>query len=129
MGVVTEQCSLSLPPPQVSRYQGIHISCQISITLKSMICWSKNLDFTFLNFLAIRLVPYSILSLSLFNPHLSSLVPLKIVQVELEKLSFKYQTHEKPTIYKNNMYEIKVLGCGGGILRCSLCSHTLCHQF
>ena len=56
--------------------------------LKSMICWSKKLNFTFLNFLAIRLVPYWNLSHSLFNPHLSSLVPSKIVQVELEEHGF-----------------------------------------
>ena len=64
-----------------------------------MICWSKNLNFTFLNFLAIRLVPYSILSHSLFNPHLSSLVPLKIVQVEVAKHGFKFKTDEKPNKY------------------------------
>ena len=65
-----------------------------------MICLSKSLNFTFFNFLAIRLVPYSILSHSLFNPHLSSLVPLKIVQVELEKHGFKFKTEEKPKKYK-----------------------------
>ena len=64
--------------------------------LKSMICLSKILNFTFLNFLAIRLVPYSNLSHSLFNPHLSSLVPSKIVQVELEKHGFKFKTDENP---------------------------------
>ena len=65
-----------------------------------MICWSKTLNFTFLNFLAIRLVPYSILSHSLFNPHLSSLVPLKIVQVEVAKHGFKFKTDEEPKKYK-----------------------------
>ena len=66
---------------------------------------------------------------SLFNPHLSSLVPLKIVQVELEKHIFWFKTHGKPKNYKNNMYEKKVSGCGDGIPRCRLCSHTLCHHF
>ena len=61
-----------------------------------MICLSKMLNFTFLNFLVIRLVPYSNLSHSLFNPHLSSLVPLKIVQVEVAKHGFKFKTDEKP---------------------------------
>ena len=64
--------------------------------LKSMICLSKMLNFTFLNFLAIRLVPYSNLSHSLFNPHLSSLVLSKIVQVEVVKHGFKFKTDEKP---------------------------------
>ena len=65
-----------------------------------MICLSKSINFTFLNFLAIRLVPYSILSHSLFNPHLSSLVPSKIVQVEVAKHGFKFKTDEKHTNYK-----------------------------
>ena len=30
---------------------------------------------------------------------------------------------------KNKCSEVKVLGCGNGIPRCRLCSHTLCHQF
>ena len=94
-----------------------------------MICLSKSLNFTFLFFFAIRLVPYSNLSHSLFNPHLSSLDPLKIVQVELEKHGFSFKTHETPKKHKKNMSEIKVLGCGDGILRCRLCSYTLCHQF
>ena len=97
--------------------------------LDAWICWSKMFNSTFLNFPAIRLVPYSNLSHSLFNPHLSSLVPLKIVQVELEKHGFRFKTHEQPKKYKNKVYEIKVLGCGDGIPRCRLCSHTLCHQF
>ena len=103
--------------------------CQDAWSLKSMICSSKMCNSTFLNFRAIRLVPYSNLSHSLFNPHLSSLVPLKIVQVELEKHGFRFKTYEKPENYKNSMYEIKVLGCGDGIPRCRLFSHTLCHQF
>ena len=72
------------------------IKSWMSGCLKSMICLSKILNFTFLNFLAIRLVPYSNLSHSLFNPHLSSLVPSKIVQVELEKHGFKFKTDENP---------------------------------
>ena len=94
-----------------------------------MICLSESLNFTFFNFLAIRLVPYSILSHSLFNPHLSSLVPLKIVQVELEKHGFSFKTHETPKKHTKNMSEINVLGCGDRIPRCRLCSYTLCHQF
>ena len=61
-----------------------------------MICLSKNLSFTFLIFVAIRLVPYSILAHSFFNPHLSSLVPSKIVQVEVAKHGFKFITDENP---------------------------------
>ena len=97
--------------------------------LKSMICLSKILNFTFLNFLAIRLVPYSILSHSFFNPHLSSLVPSKIVQVELEEHGVKFKIYEQLKKMKNNMYEIEVLGCRDEIPRCRLCSYTLCHQF
>ena len=77
-----------------------------------MICWSKNINFTFLIFLAIRLVPYSNLSHSLFNPHLSSLLPSKIVQVELKKHGFKFTTNENPKTWKTNMYEIEVWDVG-----------------
>ena len=65
-----------------------------------MICWSRSLNFTFLHFLAIRLVPYSILSHSLFNPHLSSLVLSKIVQIEVAKHDLKFKTYEEPKNYK-----------------------------
>ena len=44
-----------------------------------------------LNFLAINLVPYWNLSHSLFNPRLSSLVPLKILLVECKKQCFRLQ--------------------------------------
>ena len=59
----------------------------------------KHVYLHFLNFLVIRLVPYSNLSHSLFNPHLSSLVPLNIVQVEVAKHGFKFKTDEKPKKY------------------------------
>ena len=59
--------------------------------LDAWICWSKMFNSTFWNFLAIRLVPYSNLSHSLFNPHLSSLVPLKILLVECKKHCFGMQ--------------------------------------
>ena len=55
---------------------------------------------SFLNFLVIRFVPYSNLSHSLFNPRLSSLVPSKIVQVEVVKHGFKFKTDDKPIKYK-----------------------------
>ena len=48
-----------------------------------------------------RLVPYSNLSHSLFNPHLSSLVPSKIVQVELKKHCFKFKIYAKLKPWKN----------------------------
>ena len=60
---------------------------------------------------------------------LTSLVPLKIVQVELEKHGFGFQNTWKTQTYKRTCSEIKVLGCGDGIPRCRLCSHGLCHQF
>ena len=63
--------------------------------LDAWICWSKMFNSTFLNFLAIRLIPYSNLSHSLFNPRLSSLVPSKIVQVESEKHGFRFKTNEE----------------------------------
>ena len=72
------------------RYKNLpkEINCRKFSLDIEFICLSKILNFTFLNFLAIRLVPYSNLSHSLFNPHLSSLVPLKIVQVEVQKHCF-----------------------------------------
>ena len=47
-----------------------------------------------LNFLAISLVPYWNFSQWLFNPRLSSLVPLKIVLVECKKHCFRLQKHQ-----------------------------------
>ena len=65
-----------------------------------MIVGQNMFNFIFLNFLFIRLVRYSNLTHSLFNPHLSSLVPLKIVQVEVAKNGFKLKNNEKPKKYK-----------------------------
>ena len=62
---------------------------------------------------------------SLFHPRLSSLLPLHIFQVELEKHGVGFQNTRN---IQNKPSEIKVLGCGVGILRCRLCSYIPCHQ-
>ena len=67
------------------------------------------------------MAPYSNLSHSLFNPHLSSLVPSRIVQVESEKHGFKFKIYKKLNKLKKHNYEIEVLGCRDGIPR----SHPL----
>ena len=56
--------------------------------------WRSHVQFQILSFLAIKLVPYWNLSHQLFNPRLSSLVPLNIVLVECKKHFFWLQKHQ-----------------------------------